>query len=675
MDDNQPDTSENNEVEIIPEVTGSTSTETVIKKDNKPYYILSFGIALGFACLAGAYIYVQDVQTSNSTTERVQEPPSVTEEEALLTIPEPEIDTANGPFIDPDGVASSTMLSNMPSSTTQRIEAQIPEDSRIRYKYEEFTYVDDSGEFTQYKTLDLDEQSFEYINEDYVKDAESLYYKGDLIPKFDPTDCTVENLSGCRHDAWRDKIIPYNLEVDWYDELASASSIFPASGSMCTSEGYEVGVVSNGTLVGSPVYMQVEQICGMWCGGYLERDGIHHVAFEDQFIKVRSEGFTISGIDDFPEKISIPNSNLSLLTLGPAGLISPKYEDDRFLFSDAEAGSIFDSGYGNYHSVRDDYVRMEYHLEFPFWQEDDETVLKIDFDDGTQNQESYSMNDGYGASFRISEVPSLENRLVRAGQFTDEHPVYSLVNSNDSLLQDLYNNRNTLASFNDGTNKYSYDEFISHRPLLYWQNPFGDWVKILNRKYETAAEKCKPVIYLYPEKTGEFEVYVEPNGGFTETIPEYGEGWKVISTPDSKITDKSTGEVYPYLYWEGINTGIPEITEGWVIDTIDTEKFFEDKLTVLGMNQKEIADFNEYWVDRLQTEGASQYKIMFLPQEYFDVMSPLTVIGDEKPASVIRVMMYAQAAEPGETLTEQKLPPTPKRYGFTVVEWGGAVFN
>jgi hypothetical protein len=170
-------------------------------------------------------------------------------------------------------------------------------------------------------------------------------------------------------------------------------------------------------------------------------------------------------------------------------------------------------------------------------------------------------------------------------------------------------------------------------------------------------------------------VYVKPNGGFTKTIPDYGAGWQVTATPDSKITDKKTGETYPYLYWAGINIGVPEITEGWLVERANTEAFLVEKLTTLGLSEQEISDFNEYWIPRFEDEGADQYKIMFLPQQVFEPMAPLTVVGDETPDSIIRVMMYAQPAHDGDVLPEQILPPTPVRTGFTVVEWGGAMFN
>ena len=659
MDQDQNNNSEVENTSSIESVEKNPIETPIAQSSHKSTYLIAGSIISGCLILAAAYVYTAQTTTINSGVS-IEDPAAIEESVPVQTT---EVST------------SSLGTIQQPSTTAELISAQIPEDSKVRYEYDRFSYIDDSGEYTVYKAMNLDPETFVYINEDYVKDKERLYYRGNEVYGFNPTSCTPENVLGCRHDKWRDTINPYNLDIQWYDSLVDASSILPTDQNACITEGYQAGLVANGPLASSPIYIQSEEVCGMWCGGHYERKGIYHIVFEGDYIRVEDEGFTISGIDDFPEKITIPGSNLHLLTLGPAGFASPEDTQVRFLFADPQVGSIFDSGRGNYHSVRDDHMRMEYELEFPFWREEDSKILDITFDDGTKNQEEYSLNGGYGEGFRIEDDPGIENRLVREGQFSNDHPVYSLVNSNDYLLQELYNNKNTLASYQNGSNKYNYDEFISHRPLLYWKNPFGDWVELLNRRYETAAEKCKPVIYLYPEETGEFEVYVEPNGGFTETIPEYGNGWEVVSTPDSQITDKKTGEVYPYLYWEGINTGIPEITEGWVVDVSNVEEFLKNKLSILGMNDKEIADFNEYWVDRLQAEGAAHYKIMFLPQAYFDELSPLTVQGDETPASIIRVMMYAQPAESGEVLPEQVLPATPVRQGFTVVEWGGALLN
>ena len=41
------------------------------------------------------------------------------------------------------------------------------------------------------------------------------------------------------------------------------------------------------------------------------------------------------------------------------------------------------------------------------------------------------------------------------------------------------------------------------------------------------------------------------------------------------------------------------------------------------------------------------------------------------PDTVIRVLMITRPLEQPMSLTEQTLPKTPSRTGFTVVEWGG----
>src|SRR5690606_16633585 len=99
--------------------------------------------------------------------------------------------------------------------------------------------------------------------------------------------------------------------------------------------------------------------------------------------------------------------------------------------------------------------------------------------------------------------------------------------------------------------RYTYAEFLDYQPLLYWKDPWGKWVEFRNKRFEVAAEKCKPVIYLYPEEAGEYHVEVQPNGGFTKTIPEYKNGWDVRALPDGTLTELSTGVEYPYLYWSG----------------------------------------------------------------------------------------------------------------------------
>jgi len=184
------------------------------------------------------------------------------------------------------------------------------------------------------------------------------------------------------------------------------------------------------------------------------------------------------------------------------------------------------------------------------------------------------------------------------------------------------------------------------------------------------AEMGKPVIYLYPEETMKVSVNVEPAGGISISDPELGDGWNVVATPDSKIFNFGDGGVYPYLFWEGYAYNFVTPEEGFVVEGEGVEKFFDEKLAVLGMNEVEIADFKEFWVPILSEDP--YYFITFIEQEDFDKYAPLTV--EPAPDSVIRVFFDYNGMDEKVEVVEQKLV-TPEREGFTVVEWGGRLYR
>ncbi|MBQ9538690.1 MAG: hypothetical protein IJU95_05425 [Treponema sp.] len=184
-----------------------------------------------------------------------------------------------------------------------------------------------------------------------------------------------------------------------------------------------------------------------------------------------------------------------------------------------------------------------------------------------------------------------------------------------------------------------------------------------------AAERAKPVIYLYPSKTQTVKVSVAPKGGVTESIPEMGKGWKVTATPEGKITDSKTGKDYPYLFWESKDSNQPvDMSEGFVVKTEELKSFFTEKLVILGLNFKEIADFNEYWIPELRKSGKPYVFITFYSQDRIDAEAPLNV--SPKPDSVIRVYFDHADLDAPIAVKKQILIPA-ERHGFAVVEWGG----
>ena len=64
------------------------------------------------------------------------------------------------------------------------------------------------------------------------------------------------------------------------------------------------------------------------------------------------------------------------------------------------------------------------------------------------------------------------------------------------------------------------------------------------------------------------------------------------------LTD-SNGREYYGLYWEGINTIKDEYRDGFVVEKNDLIPFLEEKLAILGLNDKEADEFIIFWLPQL----------------------------------------------------------------------------
>lgn len=211
-------------------------------------------------------------------------------------------------------------------------------------------------------------------------------------------------------------------------------------------------------------------------------------------------------------------------------------------------------------------------------------------------------------------------------------------------------------------------QFIARRPAVYVKDPLGRLIYFQGEQFGPAVECGKPVIYLYPEKTQDISVYVEPTGGFTVTDPPYDGGWHVRATPDGEIFNHADGRTYPYLFWEGHGDEYTRPTKGFVVSRAEVPAFMKEKLGLLGLNDKESSDFMEFWEPRLTAKPYAF--VTFVDQPTFDAIAPLTV--EPTPDTVIRVFMDYEPLD--APIAVEPLPiVTPKRTGFSVVEWGGAL--
>jgi hypothetical protein len=184
--------------------------------------------------------------------------------------------------------------------------------------------------------------------------------------------------------------------------------------------------------------------------------------------------------------------------------------------------------------------------------------------------------------------------------------------------------------------------------------------------HESQGEKAKPVIYLYPSKETIVSVKVEPKEGLSVSIPDYGKGWTVLAKPTGELINQADGKPYPYLFWESASEKRPVTKAGFVVEQARLPEFFRDKLKILGLNDRETADFLEFWIPILNK--GPYYYISFIDQAVLEAEAPLTVV--PKPDCVIRVFFDSRPLDKPENVVEQKLLPR-ARAGFSAVEWGG----
>ncbi|MEA3272805.1 MAG: hypothetical protein U9P90_04030 [Patescibacteria group bacterium] len=175
----------------------------------------------------------------------------------------------------------------------------------------------------------------------------------------------------------------------------------------------------------------------------------------------------------------------------------------------------------------------------------------------------------------------------------------------------------------------------------------------------------KPAVYLYPTETSEIEVKVYVNGHITEAEPNYLTGWKVTAESNGLI-DKE----YDYLFYEAQLTNLQLPDEGWIIAFSNLDEWFDETLPKLGLNDKELVQFKEYWMEEL-TE-ANYYEVKILEDQFLE--ENMNLIINPKPDTMIRLNFYFK---PHSEKNEMKEPTikTPQRTGFTVVEWGGLLDN
>jgi hypothetical protein len=176
----------------------------------------------------------------------------------------------------------------------------------------------------------------------------------------------------------------------------------------------------------------------------------------------------------------------------------------------------------------------------------------------------------------------------------------------------------------------------------------------------------KPVIYLYPSYETDITVTLDYNGVLTHTYPIYSNGWNVTAYPDGILKDRY-GKEYPYLFWEGVSNIEYDMTKGFCVTGDDTEQFLRTKLSFMGLNEKELEDFIDFWLPFMEKNAYN--KICFQTTSYTENAK---LIVNPRPDSILRIFMVFQPLNEFVEIEEQKLSGF-HRTGFTLVEWGGSI--
>ena len=398
---------------------------------------------------------------------------------------------------------------------------------------------------------------------------------------------------------------------------------------------------------------------------------------------LRDEIFDISDLD-FPGSLTASNG-AKLARSAESGFFNRGLEifcADNLIkvFVDSDAGDVYTdassqpNGYGanayfpkfGFYVKAADGSLVTYQLDVNFMGSDH--IPLIIYSNGKKNTQEYSYQHlgGCGASQYLDVADVKLSDLIKIGETFNGQIIYTYKDSKAEDLQSTYDN----LYVPEGQKKPSYSVFLTDYPIFFWQDPFGRFARFKNMRYQPMAECGKPVIYLYPEQTEKVSVKLNPAGGFTYSEPDYGSGWNVIADPKSNITNLADGKNYPYLFWEGRGGIYRTPDRGFVVEQKDIHIFLTDKLQQLGLNNKESADFMEFWEPKMQ--GSPYYFVTFMGNTVMDELAPLSIT--PKPDTVIRVLMDFTPLD-HKIWVEGFNIRTPERKGFTVVEWGGVLRN
>lgn len=414
-------------------------------------------------------------------------------------------------------------------------------------------------------------------------------------------------------------------------------------------------------------------------------DNLDDVVIDKTKFSVDSET-KISDLE-IPKNLTGPKPNQNLILASNTGF-SGNYQ----IFNATNLKPVYqDPTIGQVYTSPDDLQKVEsffgtngFYVKMPDWNTivykitpdfvNADNIPQVVWNDNSSNADEFSYVNigGCGSSdyAAIAKGVNLSDLKV-TGKTRKGDLVYELKDPNSQILKDIYKNDyhpyDPKTFIEDPTLKIPYDQFVASHPVFFWTDPFSRLIQFKNKKFVVQMAECgKPVIYLYPEQAEQVSVKLSPVGGFTYSEPVYNSGWNVIAEPNGQLTNLADGKNYPYLFWEGRGGLYQTPEKGFVIAAADVHEFFTEKLSQLGLNAQEAADFEQYWEPYFTK--APYYFVTFMGNSAMNQIAPLEVA--PKPDTVIRILMdFKPLNQPIKVQGYNII--TPVRRGFTVVEWGG----
>lgn len=179
---------------------------------------------------------------------------------------------------------------------------------------------------------------------------------------------------------------------------------------------------------------------------------------------------------------------------------------------------------------------------------------------------------------------------------------------------------------------------------------------------------AKPILYLYPTIKTNVVVKFDKPSLLTTTYPKFKNEWNVMAHPNGDLYD-ANGNYYYALYWEEEKNHYIDFKEGFYVEKENAINFLEDKLSLIGLNEKERNEFIMYWLPILEKNGKNL--VYFELTEERDSYNKLII--NPKPDSLLRVAIHVKKVNEKVSIKEQKLISFARK-GFVAVEWGGVIY-